>query len=399
MPLAAEAIRVSLPYCLSFLALFLISACTESGSSSSADKKDSKAIPVEVSPVETGSITRQRTFTGTLEAESQLIVAPKISGRIERLYVNLADAIETGQLVANLDNAEYVQAVNQAEAELAVAQANHVEAQSLLKISQRELKRIDELLKRSMSSESQYDLAVIDKLKNQTHVEVTRAELRRAESALESARIRLGYTRITATWENPQKQRYVAERWVDEGETVSENTPLLRIISLDPITAVFHVAERDYANLKSGQSTELVTDVFPDQRFAGTIARIAPVFRENTRQARIEVQVENAEQKLKPGMFVRIHLQLERVDGAVIVPELAITRRADQTGVFMLAEGEQRAVWTPVVTGIRHQNRIQIREPELSGRVITLGQQLLEDGASVIVTNPDSGSTQEAQTP
>ncbi|MGD8308749.1 MAG: efflux RND transporter periplasmic adaptor subunit, partial [Chromatiales bacterium] len=249
---------------------------------------DTRPIPVEVAPVRIGTIELRRTFTGTLETRAELLAAPKVSGRIERLTVDLADPVARGQLVAELDNAEYVQAVAQAQADLAVARANLAEAESLLKIAERDLQRVESLRERGVSSESERDLAKADQLAKQARVQVGRAEVARAEAQLETARIRLGYTEVTADWRGGDDQRIVAERYVDEGETVSANAPLLRIVELDPITGVFFVTERDYALLGPGQAASLATDAYPGEAFQGRIARIAPVFRETTRQARVE---------------------------------------------------------------------------------------------------------------
>jgi RND family efflux transporter MFP subunit len=206
-----------------------------------------------------------------------------VSGRIEQLSADLADIVTRGQLVAKLDDAEYVQALAQAEAGLAVAKANLSEAESLLKIAERELERLDKLRERGVSSESQRDAAKADQLAKQAHVQVTTAQVTRARAELETAHIRLGYTEVTAGWRGGDDRRVVAERYVDEGETVSANAPLLRIVELDPITAVFFVTERDYALLQPGQSAVLSTDAYPDESFQGRITRIAPVFRESTR--------------------------------------------------------------------------------------------------------------------
>jgi len=108
-------------------------------------EKGSGSVPVEVAPIQRGSITLQRTFSGALEAAARFVVAPKVSGRVERLGVDLADTVRRGQIVAELDNAEYVQAVVQAEAELEVAKANLVEARSALVIATREFRRIKKL--------------------------------------------------------------------------------------------------------------------------------------------------------------------------------------------------------------------------------------------------------------
>lgn len=374
--------------------LFLLTACSQSESEQNS-KKTQTAIPVAVSKITRGDLLRQRSFTGTLEVANQLIVAPKVSGRIERLHVDLADIVSTKQLLVELDNAEYVQALRQAEADLAVAKAKLAEAKSLLEIAERERRRLRELLDRNVSSESAYDLAVTTKLTRETQVEVSRAEEMRAQATLESARIRLGYTTIKADWQPVDSERIVAEQWVDEGDTVSANAPLLRIISLDPMVAVFFVAERDYGYIKVGQAARLSTDVYSEQVFSGEVVRVAPAFRENTRQARIELSVQNPELLLKPGMFVRIDIALEAVQDVTIVPEQAITRRADETGVFLLSEDRRRAIWTPVTLGIQQAHRIEIKQPSIQGEVVTLGQQLLEDGAAILVPETNTQS-QEA---
>ena len=352
-------------------------------------KDDSRTVPVEVARIERGPIERRRTFTGTLEPRAELVVAPKISGRIAQLAVDLADSVTPGQVVARLDNDELLQAVAQVQAELAVAQANLAEAESLLTIAVRELKRIDKLRDRGVSSESQRDVAKADQLAKQAHVAVTKAQVTRAQAALATAHIRLDYTEVTANWRGSGEDRVVAERHVQEGETVSANEPMFRIVELDPIKAVFFVTERDYALLAPGQEAELRTDAFSGEVFGGKIVRIAPVFREATRQARVELRVDNPERRLKPGMFVRATLVLEHVADAVTVPEQALTTRDGQRGIFVLTTDEKSVVWRQVQVGISQDNRVQVTGEGLTGRVVTLGQQLLDDSSPI--TLPAAG--------
>lgn len=344
-----------------------------------------RAVPVEVAAIEQGPIELRRAFAGTLEANAEFVVAPKVSGRIEQLSADLADIVTRGQLVAKLDDAEYVQALAQAQAGLAVAKANLSEAESLLKIAERELQRLDKLRERGVSSESQRDAAKADQLAKQAHVQVTTAQVTRARAELETSRIRLGYTEVTAGWRGGDDRRVVAERYVDEGETVSANAPLLRIVELDPVTAVFFVTERDYALLQPGQSAVLSTDAYPDASFQGRITRIAPVFRESTRQARVELRVDNPQLRLKPGMFVRATVVLERVQEATIVPELALATRGGRNGVFVLAADGQSVRWREVQVGIREGKRVQVMAEDLATQVVTLGQQLLDDKSRVSI--------------
>ena len=351
--------------------------------------KQSRPIPVEVTTIERGDIAYIRAFSGNLKAYAEFVPAAKIAGRIDQLHVDLADRVIRGQLVASLDNAEYVQSVRQAQADLAVAKANLAEAQSLLKIADRELQRIDKLRQSGVSSESQRDSARADQLARQAHVEVTLAQLERAMAELESARIRLGYTEVKANWRDGSEQRLVAERLVDEGETVSANTPLMRIVELDPIKVEIAVTEKDYAALKNGQTAILQTDAYPGESFYGEISRISPMFEQNTRQARVELRVSNPQLKLKPGMFVRVLVELERAQNVQIVPDLALIKREGQPGVFVLSEDKSSVSWHPVEIGIQQQNRVQIDGVNLQGMVVTLGQQLLDDGSAVII-NADS---------
>jgi RND family efflux transporter MFP subunit len=344
-----------------------------------------QSAPVEVAPIEHGPIQLRRTFSGALESPAAFVVGPKIAGRIVRLGVALADTVQRGQVVAWLDDDEHIQLVAQAEAELAVARASLVEAKSALVIVTRELQRIETLRARGMASESQFDTAQADHLTKEARLKVAAAQVTKAEAALASAKIRLGYTKVTADWTGGSNQRVVAERFVDEGETVSANAPLLSIVELNPIRGVIFVAERDYARLRPGQPALLTTDAYPGEQFQGRIDRIAPIFRQSTRQARVELVIENAAHRLKPGMFIRATVVLDRMAEAIIVPEQALTTRDDRTGVFVVNTDGQSVVWREVRVGIREGNRVQVQGEGLSGRVVTLGQQLVHDGSAITI--------------
>jgi RND family efflux transporter MFP subunit len=343
----------------------------------------SRPVPVEVAQIQRGPITLRRTFSGELEAMAEFVVAPKVSGRVEQVFVNIADSVQRGQIVAELDNAEYVQAVTQAEADLEVARAKLSEARSALEIADREFKRTDSLLKRGVASDSEYDAARQDQLARQAQLKVAAAEVTKAESSLETARIRLGYTKVTAGWTGGDEHRVVAERYVDEGQTVAANTPLLLIVELQPIVGVVFITETDYAYLKPGQLVSLTTDAYPGEQYKGHIDRIAPVFRKSTRQARIEMTIKNPQHQLKPGMFIRATVILAQETDATIVPEQALTIRDDKSGVFIVSEDGRSVNWRAVKAGIREKGRVQVTGNGLSGRVVILGQQMLDDGSLI----------------
>jgi RND family efflux transporter MFP subunit len=316
---------------------------------------------------------------------AEFVVAPKVSGRVLRVFVNIADTVRRGQVVAELDNDEYVQAVAQAHADLEVSRAKVSEAKSGLEIANREFKRTDSLLKRGIASDSEFDAVKQDRLAKQSQLKVAAAQVAKAESSLKTANIRLGYTKVTADWTGGDEERVVAERYVDEGQNVAANAALLLIVELQPIVGVVYVTERDYARLRPGQLVSLITDAYPNKEFTGRIERIAPVFRKSTRQARIEMAIDNPLHRLKPGMFIRTTVELDRELDATIVPEQALTIRDNRSGVFIVSEDGRSVAWREVKTGIRQGDQVQVEGEGLSGRVVTLGQQLLNDGSSITI--------------
>jgi RND family efflux transporter MFP subunit len=142
--------------------------------------------------------------------------------------------------------------------------------------------------------------------------------------------------------------------------------------------------------LKPGQLVSLKTDAYPDEQYMGRIDRIAPVFRKSTRQARIEMIIANPQQRLKPGMFIRATVVLAQVPEATIIPQQALTIRDDRSGVFIVSQDGKSVVWREVKVGIRQGSRVQVEGDGLSGRVVTLGQQLVRDGSAIMIPDVQS---------
>jgi RND family efflux transporter MFP subunit len=350
-----------------------------------------RAAPVEVTAIDQGDIHLRLTFTGTLEARAEFVAAPKVGGRIRSVTVDLADTVEKGQLIAELDNEEAFQAVLQAKADLAVANATQIETESSLKIAIREFERANRLKKKGIASDSQYDLAMANQLVKQSLVAVAKAQVLRAKSQLAAANIRLEYSRVTADWPDSDSHRLVAQRYVDPGQTVSANTPLVLISRLEPITGIVHTTEKEYADLSPGQPVSLTTDAYPGELFHGRVDRISPVFNKTTRQARIELVIANPDIKLKPGMFIRAVVDVRTVPNATLVPEMAITSRKEQTGIFIVNEPDGNTTgltvsWHPVTVGIIEDRQAQVTGTRVSGRVVILGQHLLNHGSAISIT-------------
>lgn len=356
-------------------------------------------VPVEVAAIERGPIERRREFTGTLEASAEFTVAPKVSGRIARIHVDLADTVTRGQVVAELDDEELAQAQAQARAELVVAQAQSSAAGKVLEITTRNFNRASGLRKRGIASEQELDTARAEKLDAEADAEVAKAQVTRARAAYKGAQIRRSYAQITADWSEGDDQRLVAARFADEGSMLSANAALLSIVDLDPVIVVVFVTEIDYAELAPNMPIELRTDAFPGETFSGAISRIAPVFETESRQARVEMIVPNPDGRLKPGMFVRARAVLDTLADATIVPAAALVQRDGETVVFVANEGNASVSSRAVELGIRQGERVAVTAKDgqpLTGKVVTLGQQQLVDGSEITVPErrvPEGGQS------
>ena len=360
-----------------------------SGSMTGASRSEgAQPAAVEVAPVERGTIELRRTFTGTLEARGRFVVAANVGGRVDRLLVDLADPVRQGQVIAELDDAEQTESVAEASAELAVMRANLADATSALKIAERELQRVESLSERGLVPDSEVDTVKSRHLARRTGLKVAEAELNQAEAAYRRARVRSGYTKVIANWSGDGEARVVAERHVAEGDTVAPNDPLITVVDLDPLIAVVYVTERDYGQLHVDQTATLTTEAYPTKRFPGVIRRIAPVFRQSSRQARMELEIANPDGLLKPGMFVRAELLLDRAEGATVVPLAAIANRDGKTGLFVVDASGSHVAWHPVDVGIQQEERVQVLGNGIEGRVVTLGQQLIDDGAAITIPAP-----------
>ncbi len=346
-------------------------------------KRGTPPVGVKVARVERRDLVEMRIFIGTLEAEKQFDAAFKVGGRVQEISVDLGDCLRKGDQIARLDSEEYKQQQAQAQAELEVARASLAEARSKLIAAERNYERALKLRESKVSSAAELEAAETEKLTQQAGVSLAQAQIQQREAALRAAAVRLSYTTLTADWQADENGtcRYVAGRYVDEGDTISANTPVVTLVDLSQLKAVINVSERDYALLRIGQPADVSVDSVTDRTFTGTVMRLAPVFNQASRQARVEVAVANPESILKSGMFARVRIELGRVAQATVVPSDAVIQRLGIYGVFAVDDGHARFV--ELQPGIEDGGWTQVTGLEEGQQVVTLGHHLLSDGAPV----------------
>lgn len=340
------------------------------------------AVAVEVESVKIESIEEIRNFSGSIEAEYSYIIASKISGRLVKLYKNVGDFVSANDLIATLDDAEYQQTLLEVQANLTIAKASLIDAESQLVIADRDLKQAESLFEKKFISETDLEKVRADLISAQTKVELAKAQVEQREAALRLAEIKLDYTVLRAS-----KAGFIGQRFNDEGSLLSVNSPVVSIVGIEHVIVRSNLVERIYGRINTGMQAAITTDAYPDEIFTGRVFRISPVLNEQSRMAEMEIKIPNNSNLLKPGMFCRIELILSEKENAQTVPNGAILKENDHHGIFVVNGEENTALYVPVKIGVSNDTRTEIISPEIQFPVITLGHYQVKDGSKVLISN------------
>ena len=347
------------------------------------EKKEQGSRPTAVVAVD--MVRREmldvRSFNGTLFANNRFELAPKVSGRLVELNVHLGDAVEPGQIVARIEDTEYTQEVQQAYANLMMGKAQLTEAKVSLEQAERELERNKQLHINNVYSDSQLDLAQTAYDAQAAIIAMREAEVARLTAIHANAMTRLEDTVIRATW--PSGTRYIGARYVDEGELLAMNQPIASIIDISKLKATINVVERDYPKLRIGHPARLTTDAYPGRVFTATVSNISQQLAANARQAQVELEVDNTDMALRPGMFIRAEIEFGSYANAQTVPLDSIVKRNETEGVFLI-NADDTVSFVPIIVGLKTRELAVVLEPEIDRPVVTLGNHQLTDGAAII---------------
>ncbi len=367
------------------------SSAKKGPSGSRGDRGGSVATAVETEMASRRDMRDLGEFFGSAEPYSKFNVVPRVSGRIKSLNYKLGDTIKSGALVAELEDDEYRLALEQANASLEIAEANYKESETLLKTAEKDLQRIQTMHKQKIASVSNLEQAEAAYDSRKARNLVNAAQVKQAQTAVKQAELRLAYTKIDAVWTDGSEERLIAEKFLSEGGMANTNSPLVSIIDIETLIIAVDVTELDYHKLKNGMEVFVTSSSYPDKQFKGRIARLAPMLDVASRQARAEIELENPDYLLKPGIFVNAVVIYDTHENVLTVPAISLVNRRGVQGVFEITPDRKNAKFVPVKTGYSTGKYIEITEPENLGEIVTLGYHLLEDGAAVNI-----GGIQEA---
>jgi membrane fusion protein (multidrug efflux system) len=207
-----------------------------------------------------------------------------------------------------------------------------------------------------------------------------------AQAELNFARVQLAKTRIAAPFEG-----VLGLRRVSVGAYLNPGDPLVTLDDIDPIKVDFRVPEPALPLVRTGQRIEMRLDAFPEQHFEGEIYAIAPRVDVDGRTVSLRALVPNPQGLLKPGLFARVEVVVERREGALVIPEQAVVPQAAGQAVFRVVDG--KAALTMVTLGQRRAARVEVLEGlSPADMIVTAGQLKLRDGTPVKVDGTGAAS-------
>ena len=406
-------------------ALFLLPACApKPGAATAPDAPP--AVPVTVAEAQPRALRRAVPVVGTLYPYEDVTLAPKVGGRVLRVFKDVGDRVGPGEPLLELDPTEFKLAVEQArpafEGELrrlklaalpatAAAFEKHLpgvdavaEAKANANLAESELARVEKEVAGGVGSKQALDSALNRLTVAQTRVQVaetearvTLANARRLKAALDDAERKLADTKLTApapdqwaVWVNdlgptstPLKYA-VALKMVSPGEVVQSMpvTNCYRLVIDHVLKFGVTVPEKHAPEVALGQRVELRVEAYPDRVFTGEVARISPTTDAATRTFGVVIAVKNGDGKLKAGGFATADI----VTGTAIVttvPPEALVSFAGVNKVFV-ADGD-RAKAVEVGVGARDKDWLEVTGLPPGAKVITSGQSQLVDGSPIRV--------------
>jgi len=334
------------------------------------------AVRVEVGEVSRGTMQEYYTYRGSVEAAERVTIVSKVTGTVMKMNVNLGDKVSEGDEIVTIDDAEFVQRLKQAEANVQLAEAQLEGNRIRHKLAQADFERIERLANQGLSSVQELDSAAATRDAAKAEIDLADAQLARMKAAEDEAKLNIDHTRITSPLTG-----YVARRHVDPGTLASPTTPLVTLVKNDPAKVVVHVPESDLLVAETGRQAQ-VWIAGGATRFTGEIIRFGPTLDALTRTTVIEIVVPNPDNRLRPGMSADISVLAQVESDALRIPEQALFQNADGMNVFRVTGSTAHLV--PVEIGMQEDGLAQIVSGLEEGDVVVLtGQFLLKNGDEV----------------
>jgi len=316
-----------------------------------------KLTPVVVETVSRQDLKEVFTLPAGLEAWEDLIISAELSGPVDSIHFQEGEAVPAGKVLVEIDSRTIGSMLTRDRSEVEVLKGK--------------LARYQQLLREGLVSQQE-----VDDLRNR---------LTAAEAALQMTGIQLANSRPVAPVSG-----LVDRLYVDRGEYVEKGKPILRLVQIDKLKAIASVPEKDVPFLRRGQEVQLSpAEILTNEvtSVSGIIDYIAYAADETTRTYRTRIILDNGGHMLRPGMIVRARFVRRELDQVISVPLYALIDKDGDKSVFVVDGDVAREASVTLAGSVA--DRVVISQGLSPGqRVIVKGQQLLVDGAGIIVGEP-----------
>ena len=301
---------------------------------------------VTVQQVSVREVPQTATYTSTVQAYVKNNIAPQMTGRITKINVEIGDFVKKGEILAEIDKAQLLQ------------------AQLQLQNQEVELKRLKSLYDAGGLSKS--DLDAIELSYNVTRTQV--------DNLIENTVLRSPINGV------------VTARNYDVGDLYGMSAPIFTVEQIVPVKLLVGISESDYTRVKKGNSVEITADAIPGKTFYGKIEKIYPTIDPATRTFTVEVVVENSYKTLRPGMFARVLVNFG-TNSNVVIPDMAVVKQQGSGERFVyVLNADGTVTYQKVVLGRRMGAEYEVLEGlENGAKIVTGGQIRLKDGVKVTV--------------
>ena len=329
------------------VAVIMTAGCGNTSSKKTETVEVTVADPtVSVAQVFVREVPQEAVYTSTVQAYVKNNIAPQMAGRITKINVEIGDFVKEGQILAEIDKAQLLQ------------------AQLQLQNQEVELQRLKSLYEEGGLSQSDYDAI-------QMQYNVLKTQV---ENLIENTTLRSPINGV------------VTARNYDVGDMYAMSMPIFTVEQIVPVKLLVGVSETDYSKVKKGDSVVVTADAIPGKTFYGKVNRIYPTVDPATRTFTVEVKIDNNYKTLRPGMFVRATINFG-TNTNVVIPDVAVVKQQGSGERFVyVLNADNTVTYKKVVLGRRMGAEYEVLEGLEDGDRIVIGGQIrLKDGVKVIV--------------
>jgi RND family efflux transporter MFP subunit len=343
---------------IKLLGLVIVGFAAVSCGSQKADPKETltetaKVEKVGIITLSEQTVEREVDYPCTLQPFEENYLAPAAAGRIEKIYVEVGSQVRQGQLIAQMDRTQLIQAETQ------------------LKTLELDYRRLDTLARLGSVAKQQYD-----QIKGQYDIAMTNVAFLREN------------TRLTAPFAG-----VIADKYFEDGELYS-GTPnstagkaaIVHLIQINYLKALVSIPEQYFPKVSLGMRVKVHTDIYADETFDGTVFSIHPTIDAGSHTFVVEVKIPNGGGKLRPGMYTHVVLELGK-ERTFVVPAGAVLKLqgSNERYLFTVEDGKARRI--PVQLGARYNENVEvIGDIKAGDRLVVKGQARLFDGSPVEAT-------------